>query len=1415
MRFPRGTAPLAALAAFLTTIHPALAADPAAKPIRALLICGGCCHDYEAQKDTIARGLAERANIDVTVVHQGGSTTDARIPFYEKEGWADGFDVVLHDECFAEVKDPSWTERVLKPHKAGLPAVVIHCAMHSYRDGTDEWFQFCGVTSRGHGAAYPHEVLNVDAKHPVMKGFGPAWANPAGELYAIEKVWPTAHPLGTAKNRENGRDETCVWANQYGKARVFGTTLGHHNETVGHPAFLDLLTRGTLWACNALDDDHLKPATATRQPVDAARGKAATASSEEKGKGNVAGLAVDGDPSTRWCASSADAPQWWQVDLGAPTNLTGIRLDWESPSDAYKHKVEGSADGKAWKILADASGNTQAGSNRHGFAASGIRHVRVTFLGSSGGAWGSLVEVKVFSDQTAAVDPRAARSAAEEATLGEVKVPEGYDLTLFAAPPAVNYPIFVSAAPNGDVYVSSDKNGSIDREPHRGSVLRLRDVDGDGRADEVRRFISDVDSPRGLVWDRDRLYLLHPPDLSVYLDRDGDGVADEEKVLVKGIGFGYKDRPGDHTSNGVTLGIDGWLHLAIGDFGFLKAEGTDGRTLQLRGGGVVRVRTDGTGLELFSRGTRNILEVGLDPFLNGFARDNTNDGDGWDIRLHHFSGMEEHGYPSLYKNFPDEAVAPLADYGGGSGCGSLFLSEPGFPNGDGQALYTADWGRNNVFRHHLKPKGATFTADESPFLNIPRVTDLDVDASGHLYATSMRGATFTYEGENVGFLARVTPKGTKAEALPDYEHLDRAELVAALASPSHRRRLEAQRTLLGRGLDDASADKLRAFAFDGHKPLSGRVAALFALKQGLGAKSHPALIALAGDASLREFDFRALADQPDGTADFPDDLGLLALRDPNPRTRLQALQAIARLGKAQHASAVAALLGDDDPIVAHTAIKALVALDASATCFAVLDDAGAPAPARPGALRVLQALHQPEVADGLIRRLDREENPGRRRGLLAALCRLHAREGRWKGDGWGTRPDSSGPYYQPETWEASSKIAAALKSVLERGSGEEAGFLLTELGRNKVRLDGGLDRAIALAEKDPALLPAVVGRLAEADALPAGGVALLIRASGSKGLAPGVRARAIPALAKIGGDDEFRAILHALASLNRDEQAKAGRDSFLKSPKLGERHDLFEEEAARLDGSSSAWAEAALLTLSTNAGASPEAREAARKAIDAGWSIPARRAQILKAAALANHRASADRILDALSDPDKAVAAAAKAAADELKIVREAASAGPKIDAIGRDAALLALDKAKGDPARGERLFQRIGCVNCHAIRADEPPRGPFLGTIANTYSRHDLAEAVLRPGKSIAQGFVANTLALDDGRTITGFVTAEAADAVTLRTIDGKEARIPTDRIEDRVRQEISLMPEGLVDGLTVEEFASLIDYLVSLPRK
>jgi len=83
-------------------------ADP--KPIRALLVVGGCCHDYEVQKHIISEGTAARAHIDWTVVHDGGTRTDSKIKLYESPDWSKGFDVVVH---VARMREAKLSNRIL------------------------------------------------------------------------------------------------------------------------------------------------------------------------------------------------------------------------------------------------------------------------------------------------------------------------------------------------------------------------------------------------------------------------------------------------------------------------------------------------------------------------------------------------------------------------------------------------------------------------------------------------------------------------------------------------------------------------------------------------------------------------------------------------------------------------------------------------------------------------------------------------------------------------------------------------------------------------------------------------------------------------------------------------------------------------------------------------------------------------------------------------------------------------------------------------------------------------------------------------------------------------------------------------------------------------------------------------------
>lgn len=227
------------------------------KPINALMITGGCCHDYARQKLILSRGISARANVKWTIVHQGGTKGNVKIPLYESKDWAKGYDVVLHNECFAHVTDKDWVDNILQPHKDGTPAVLIHCAMHCYRTKDNRWFDFCGMTSHNHGPHHAFRVENLKPDHFITKGLGDEWLTPKGELYNAAKIHETATPLAHARRRTDNKPQVCVWTNAYGenKTRVFATTIGHHNETMVDPQYLDVVTRGLLWAAGRDSDD--------------------------------------------------------------------------------------------------------------------------------------------------------------------------------------------------------------------------------------------------------------------------------------------------------------------------------------------------------------------------------------------------------------------------------------------------------------------------------------------------------------------------------------------------------------------------------------------------------------------------------------------------------------------------------------------------------------------------------------------------------------------------------------------------------------------------------------------------------------------------------------------------------------------------------------------------------------------------------------------------------------------------------------------------------------------------------------------------------------------------------------------------------------------------------------------------------
>lgn len=235
----------------------------AVKPLKILLVTGGGYHDYKGQSKILTDGLQSRINCEVTVNMSG----NAKHPAFAAEGWAKGYDLVIHNTCnSADTSDEAQVKIITDEHKNGTPGAVVHCAMHCFRpNGPHEYQKFLGVVSRAHEGHHPVTITKKE-KHPVMAGFPDKWTTPKGELYRIIDVMPGVTSLAVGEAGEK-KQHMCYWVHQYGKAKVFGTTIGHHNETMSEDIYLDTLARGILWATGKLGEDG-KPAEGYGKKLD-------------------------------------------------------------------------------------------------------------------------------------------------------------------------------------------------------------------------------------------------------------------------------------------------------------------------------------------------------------------------------------------------------------------------------------------------------------------------------------------------------------------------------------------------------------------------------------------------------------------------------------------------------------------------------------------------------------------------------------------------------------------------------------------------------------------------------------------------------------------------------------------------------------------------------------------------------------------------------------------------------------------------------------------------------------------------------------------------------------------------------------------------------------------------------------------
>lgn len=137
----------------------------------------------------------------------------------------------------------------------------------------------------------------------------------------------------------------------------------------------------------------------------------------------------------------------------------------------------------------------------------------------------------------------------------------------------------------------------------------------------------------------------------------------------------------------------------------------------------------------------------------------------------------------------------------------------------------------------------------------------------------------------------------------------------------------------------------------------------------------------------------------------------------------------------------------------------------------------------------------------------------------------------------------------------------------------------------------------------------------------------------------------------------------------------------------------------------------------------------------------------------------------------------------------------------------------RGSASRGSHVFGKAQCVKCHRFGDQGESTGPDLTSISRRFTKKEILESVFYPSHVISSQYASKTIVTADGRKLMGILAAGAPGEKVVLTSEGQKVTLAEDDIEEVVPNKQSAMPDGLLNGLTLEEIADLFAYLSALP--
>ncbi|APZ93140.1 putative membrane-bound dehydrogenase domain protein [Fuerstiella marisgermanici] len=967
------------------------------------------------------------------------------------------------------------------------------------------------------------------------------------------------------------------------------------------------------------------------------------------------------------------------------------------------------------------------------------------------------------------------------------KVPDGFEISLFAADPKIAKPIQMNFDEAGRLWiVSSEVYPHIEPGAKPSDrVVVLEDRDHDGVSDETHVFAEGLLIPTGIAPGDGGAYVANSTQLLHFADTDDDLKADSKRIVLSG--FGTEDT--HHILHTLRWGPDGYLYFNQSIYIHSHIE-TPWGVRRLNAGGIWQFRPETLELGVFMRGLVNTWGHHFDRFGQSFATDG--------------AGGEGINYivPGAY--YFTAANAPQILHGLNPGspkhCGLEIVETPMLPPDWQGSAITNDFRGHRVCRFNLSEDRSGFVSREQQEVVWSdhvafRPIDVKLGPDGAIYIADWYNPIIQHgevdfrderRDHTHGRIWRVTWKGAPKREWNDLRGLKTTELLELLKSDDNFQRQAAKQLLRQRGdsilpeletwtagiPNEPATEQLRLEALWCYQSLRSIQPEL--LQQLLSAEDH----------KVRAAAVRVLSHWKYPLASTAKDWLQRAVNDTHPRVRLEGVRATSfspnadsELARATRDSGDAAAQAKK---LAADVSKIEVALQATDHASDTFLDYAIWLTSRELSSQWLPSFEAGEIDFG-----------GNVSHLLAAFSAV----------GKGAPVDFLlTRLYSPQTTDAQRQQATQL--VAASGSAEQVAQMV----------------ALAITKNDPQAIQAALnqtsGRKLQVPLEDNAVTAVLsssnkpLRQVGLKAVGQWKVANHIPLLTDVATqkDGELADRMAALDGLALSRAGKARNVLEATANDTTAPMQLRKHASAMLTGFQPKTAATVVAKLLPQMSVEDHPEDLMRSF------LAVKQGDAVLAEALANTELDTD------------------VAREMLRVVRESGRASAALEAALRTAgkitsrkslsaeeraALLELAKTEVTAAEGEKIYrnEKLGCLKCHAIGGAGGKVGPDMVSLGGSAQPDYLLESLLDPNAKVKENYHTIVVVTLAGKLLSGVQVKQSDKEVVIRNAEDKLITIPRAEI-DEIAPGLSLMPEGQVDALTDREVASLVRFLSELGR-